>query len=386
MSSRFSRKPVEEVKAASSGNRLPYLKELVEMLAWPKNAQWAFLRPLEGLVPVRCHEYPIFKKDGTPVPSKYKGKDGQFRQATVSKVCLNNGDETLGRCPYCEAGLKTTVEYYMEVISDDEVEKEPTRHNPSRSEASTGFKDFDNDGSWTPVRVLKISARTLEKLQGLKQLNRVKKDGKFTMYSVDDPDYGCEIQMSFNPDAAGSDMYQIQKGASRPITEAEKAFLRWNIEEAFEKMTEKEGDADREVARFLKHTGGGQDDAPKAKPTQPKQAKAFPPLAVGDTVRLSTQGGDSYAGKLLEIASSYIVVMDDDLDEVNLDKVNIDKIEVVKPKSKSDTLPNVEEAVKQEDNEDNFIEPTQVNAEAVTPTPTNETDTTNEFWDDEDFQ
>jgi hypothetical protein len=110
---------------------------------WPAKAAYVEVRLYPGVVSVGLHDFPLFKKDGTPFPSKYD----QDKQAMLPKTCLNYNPETYERdlgveCPFCDADLYFKVEYWAEGIVMDEVENEPSKHKPTSAEKESGFKDL----------------------------------------------------------------------------------------------------------------------------------------------------------------------------------------------------------------------------------------------------
>lgn len=161
-------------------------------------------------------------------------KDGVKKETQIPKMCLAHNPDTdefdKGDCPYCDINAPSKV-YLANAISRSEQDNEPARAvKPTRAEAASGIKDHDSN-SWTPVVVVQIKSSLLKKIQALKELNThvvTSKDGTTKSkraFPVNHDKAGCDIQLRFDKDAKGTDMYQVQKGDKSPLTDAEKAYL-----------------------------------------------------------------------------------------------------------------------------------------------------------------
>lgn len=338
-----NRKSTDDTPAkGGKGDRKPSIRDLLGMIEWPSKAKFLTGRMFPGVVPVGVHKYPLFKKDGEAVRSdKFKDKvTGLGKQVEIDKVCLAFDMDTTERdpdkeCPYCAAELYFKIEYYGEFIIGEEKETEPAKHRPSADEKKSGLKDKDNDGSWTPVRVNKMSSNTYKKLKNLKQLNKVKIEGEKVPVAVDDEENGCEINMNFDGDATGDGMYGMQKGDHAPLTDEDKEFLRWDIEGAVEASMETLDEAQRNADWFSKHSKGGNaaaDDEPYA----PEK---------GDMVVIEDEDDERHEGKVVSNSDTKVVIEDEDGDAKTFRWSKVNKCTPLKSKAKG-------KAAKDEDDND----------------------------------
>ena len=157
------------------------------------------------------------------------------KEVRFPKVCLSFDPETEGSiadktCPYCEAGLKYVVAYYFNVIVRDLQDSEPSKKSkPARSEVETGFK-ARGSATWTPVRVLHLSAMLTTRVQGLKELNTHKIKGESTQCSIAHPKYGMDIRLKYDEkEKVASAKYTLNGGESSPLTEDEAAYLVYDL-------------------------------------------------------------------------------------------------------------------------------------------------------------
>jgi preprotein translocase subunit YajC len=321
------------------GDRLPSVRDQVQMVEWPKKAKFLTARLHPGVVPVGVHKYPLFRKDGSPVIS-----DKTKKQSELDKICLAFDPETMERdpdksCPYCDAELYFKIDYYAEGLVREEVENEPAKHRPSKEEQKTGIKDFENDSSWTPNRVFRFTANSFKRLKSLKQLNKVMVDGEKQPMPVDDEEYGCDVNMNFDPDATGDGMYGMQRSDQCALTEEEQGYLHWDIEAAVEKATESEEEAQRNVDWYMKHAGGGEEGGDDDEPEE------------GDTVTIVDEDDEEFIGVVTEITDKKVVIEDDDGDEHTFRRSKIESMKV-KPKKKGGKKP-----AKGDDDDDGDDEP-----------------------------
>ena len=182
---KFKRKSVSKTVVHSRNEDLPSLRDLVPMVELDKD--YKTLRIINGVVTNAVHRYPLFKKDGTKVMSKWN-KD---EQASIPRPCLAWNPEEADmdkkkKCPYCEAGYDIDYEYFAEVIDRDIQEKEPKTNKLSKNEKETGYKDSNNSSSWTPVVVMRMTPTVFAKVQKLEQLNKHKVKGTRTSFPIDD--------------------------------------------------------------------------------------------------------------------------------------------------------------------------------------------------------
>ncbi len=338
----FTRKKTDEVPAkGGKGERAPALRDLLPQVEWPEECKYVTVRLYPGVVPVGFHDYPLFRKDGSKVMSKH-GKD---KQSTVPKMCLAFDPETMERsddkedvCPYCAAEIYFKIEYWLEGVIRDLVDEEPKRHKPSAAEAKSGFKDKDNNGSWTPVRCVRQTSNTYKRLASLKQLNKVGKEKVPT--AVDDEENGCDLNLNFNPDGTGDGMYGLQKGDQVALTDEEKEYLRWDIEGAVKACTESKDEAQRNVDWYNKHSG-----ANKSKDGNDEDEG----YEEGDYVTLTDDVDDTYTGEIIEVDDKKFRVATEEHGPKTFKWTDVTKMEKVekprasKGKGKKDTKPSFEE-------------------------------------------
>ena len=100
--------------------------------------------------------------------------------------------------------VRFSTQYFMNAIIRNLQDTEPTRKAEHTSnEKDSGFKEKDSD-SWTPVRVVSLSASVLDAIQKMKEINVVKlrkKDGTTVTkkFDVTHPKYGCDVLIMYDP-------------------------------------------------------------------------------------------------------------------------------------------------------------------------------------------
>lgn len=136
--------------------------------------------------------------------------------------------------------VRFSTQYFMNAIIRNLQDTEPTRKAEHTSnEMDSGFKEKDSD-SWTPVRVVSLSASVLDAIQKMKEINVVKlrkKDGTTVTkkFDVTHPKYGCDVLIMYDPTKAGAAKYTVQKGDGRtPLTEEEQAYLTYDLDLLYE--------------------------------------------------------------------------------------------------------------------------------------------------------
>ena len=139
-------------------------------------------------------------------------------------------------CPFCklphgkkEEGYpaQEEVKYLANVIVRDIQENPPRKlPEPTKAERKSGFKDIKSK-TFTPVRVITVPPGVTRRLRDLGARNIPKKnsktgaDGK-TSYPVNDAKFGIDIDIRFNPKAAGAEKYTVEKGNElTPLTKEE---------------------------------------------------------------------------------------------------------------------------------------------------------------------
>ena len=130
--------------------------------------------------------------------------------------------------------LRTSKRYYVNCIVRSLQEEQPKKAvKASKEERKSGFKTMESK-AWTPIRVLSFPSSVARKLQALILMNKHKVGKKLMDFDLVDPEYGMDVYMRFNPEEAGSAMYDVQKGDHSPLTEKEKDYLMWDISNLME--------------------------------------------------------------------------------------------------------------------------------------------------------
>lgn len=123
---------------------------------------------------------------------------------------------------------RTSRVYFVNAIDRDAQEDKPRRaERPDRDERRSGLKNRKSK-SWTPVGVLRVTGGVAGMLKNLMQMNKHKVKGKVQECEISDPDYGCDIFISYD-DKAKPNAYQVQKGDASPLTDEEKGYLLWDL-------------------------------------------------------------------------------------------------------------------------------------------------------------
>ena len=217
--------------------RLEDLVELVKMA----NGKWVQIRILpDDILSYSQHWINI-------LASKTK------REVRIPKLCLAhdpNTEERTGVCPYCDINDPATS-YLVNVVVRQLQDDAPAKNRISREERESGFKNMNSD-SWTPVRVLRLTAGLMKKIQELKGLNKVKgKDGVKT-FDVDHPKFGLDLNIKYDGNAKGPEKYQVNTGERTALTEDELQYLKWDLSPSLitELGLESLAQAKKELARM----------------------------------------------------------------------------------------------------------------------------------------
>ena len=199
------------------------IDEIVDVYQLTKEAlDWANFRLLPyGILSVGMHWVSII----TPKEKK---------EINIPKVCLRHNPEDDEKpldvhCPYCDldssVGGKAGVAYYVNAIVRDLQDNQPRKfQKPSSSEKKSGMIDIKSK-TWTPIRVIRLTAGLATKLTKLAGRNIHKKKP----YPVDDVKYGIDLGIMYDAKAAGVDKYQLDKGSKTPLTKDEKKYLFWDL-------------------------------------------------------------------------------------------------------------------------------------------------------------
>lgn len=324
----IKRRSVDDTPArgGGGGDRKPSVRDLLPPVPWPKKAQFLRVRLYEGAVPHGYHDYKLFRKGGEPVMNEKYGK-----QSTVPKTCLSfdpaTGEKDPDKpCPYCDADVYFKMDYYVEGVVEDLVDKLPAKNKPSKAEQKTGFKDKDNDGSVTPALPFRMTNKVFERLKGLKQLNKVTIDGDKIPMSVDNEEHGCWINMNYDETGTGDGMYGLQKDDRQAMSEIDEDYLRWDIEQAILDTTESLDEAQRNVdwlKKNMKANEGGGDE---------EDGDGY---AEGDLVEFVTDDDETVRGEISAISDTKVTITDEDGDDHTFRWKQIEKHKKVKAPAKT---------------------------------------------------
>jgi len=319
------------------------LDEVIELHKFPAD-EWSQIRCLPGkILPVKRHWISIIA-----------GKDK--KEITIPRYCIAFDPNHEGeprkdakgkevKCPYCDlthgkdGSARYEFFYLGNAIIRELQEDEPRKKaEHTKEEKKSGFKDIRSK-SWTPVRVCRFTSTMASRIQEIGEGNTAKdkKSGTKKAFDVTHEKYGCDIRVKFKPKAPGTDKYSIDKDERTPLTEDEKAYLVWKLDETLLDVTGRM-DAKQALEDFkrMEIVGGdtpdddddgdgyslGDDDEPKKGKKGKKKSKAF-----------SDDDEDDEDDKPKKKKKSKPAFSDDDDDEDEDDKP---KKKGKKSKSKSD--------------------------------------------------
>lgn len=282
------------------------LEEVIVFHKWPAD-EWSQVRFLPGkILPVKRHWINIMAG----------GKGKEKKAITIPRYCIafdvNNENEPRKQphpkkegkfipivCPYCtlthgnDEQARYEFFYLANAIIREVQEDMPARAKKiekTKEEKKTGFKDIRSK-AWTPVQVCRITSTVAGRIKELGDGNFVKdkKSGKKVAYDVTHEKYGIDIRVKYKPKGAGSDKYSADKDDRTPLSDDEKAYLIWRLddslidatgrtdqkqaEEDFKRMDIVGGDAasdDDEDGYSL----GDDDDDKKSKKSKKKSSKS----------------------------------------------------------------------------------------------------------------
>lgn len=271
------------------------LDEVIELHKFPAD-EWSQIRCLPGkILPVKRHWISIIA-----------GKDK--KEITIPRYCIAFDPNHEGeprkdakgkevKCPYCDlthgkdGSARYEFFYLGNAIIRELQEDEPRKKaEHTKEEKKSGFKDIRSK-SWTPVRVCRFTSTMASRIQEIGEGNTAKdkKSGTKKAFDVTHEKYGCDIRVKFKPKAPGTDKYSIDKDERTPLTEDEKAYLVWKLDETLLDVTGRM-DAKQALEDFkrMEIVGGdtpsddddedgyslGDDDEPK-KGKGKKKSKAF---------------------------------------------------------------------------------------------------------------
>jgi hypothetical protein len=242
--------------------------DVVEMLPLP-DGEWVTVRIMETkkskMFPYRKHWINILVKAKKEEGKKGKGT-GDTRAVRIPKICVafDPASDTGGprkdkrgkkiHCSYCSIPDNQDEDGFLVNVIDRKTQEDGKPKNagkPTKAELKSGFKDKNSD-SWTPMRVLRVTAYLAFKLKGLKDLNKVKTDEGTKKVRISHPIYGRDVNIRYNSNGIGPDKYQVSLADSTKITEEEKGYLLWKLDDALLDLAGRETpeEAKKELAKM----------------------------------------------------------------------------------------------------------------------------------------
>ena len=232
---------LDDAKTGGGRDKAPMPSDLIKLFRFPEK-KWVTVRLLPGLMTTGGYWIRTKKKAGgftkfpTPCPSfdpesqeRDSTKYDPWRDLEASERA-KNGDKKLERD---EVLVQFSRDFFMNAIIRVEQKKEPsTKVKHTATERKTGFKDKDSD-SWTPVAGIKLGTSFMGKVKELKGLNTVEssKTGAVKAFAVNDPKFGRDIRVYYDPTKSPADQYNIQLGDKRtPLTEEELEYLTYDLQ------------------------------------------------------------------------------------------------------------------------------------------------------------
>ena len=196
-----SNKTFSDTNPKTGRPKLPMPFEIVEFIKMPDN-EFVPMRLIGPTFSYATHWIEFH--------SEKQGKKVRF-----AKPCLGYSHDTEefdeSACPYCKAGMKASVDYISNAIIRD-IQDEYV-HKPKKwekSERKTGFKDKASK-SKTPVRVVRFTANTAERLKKRSQSNKAKNsEGKVESYPLSDSKHGRDINYLYNSKGTGTGKYELE--------------------------------------------------------------------------------------------------------------------------------------------------------------------------------
>lgn len=234
------------------------LEEVIKMHKWPAD-EWSQVRFMPGkILPIKRHWISIIA-----------GKDK--KEITIPRYCLafdvnnENAPRTMENpnykkgstkksekdkiipipCPYCtlahgqDASARYEFFYLANAIIREVQEDMPARAKKierTKEEKKTGFKDIRSK-SWTPVEVCRITSTVANRIKELGDGNFVKKGGEKKAFDVTHEKYGIDIRVKYKPKASGTEKYSADKDDRTPLTDDEKGYLTWRLDESLVEVT-----------------------------------------------------------------------------------------------------------------------------------------------------
>lgn len=209
-----------------STNKKPRIEDKAQVLKYPAD-EYVDMRLFGPLFSIVFYWFEIRTKDG--------------KKVSIPKICLDydpiKQKFVSDICPYraSGAGRMQQVFYSNAIIRDLQKlapKKEPkhTRFERKQQPLVPGSKELffvkeNGSKSYTPVRLVKLTSTIMESIARLSKLNKHKVKGERKTFPLAHHKYGMDISISFDPNASGSNMYDVQKGDPSAIKERETNYL-----------------------------------------------------------------------------------------------------------------------------------------------------------------
>jgi hypothetical protein len=162
---------------------------------------------------------------------EFKNAEGQKKGFYTPCFSFNRKTDSFEKdsaCPACMAGIKSAIFYAANVVVRSIQEEKPESVKREKPDEN-GFKTKENK-AWSPVRVLVVPATVSKKIRQIITLNKYKNaEGKMVTKTVEDPKFGLDLEVSYDKDAEGAQMYDVQKGDKSKLTDEEKAYLLYDL-------------------------------------------------------------------------------------------------------------------------------------------------------------
>lgn len=252
---KFQGTDLDETRTVST--RDPRPDDLVDVYKFPPN-KWVTVRIFDPIFTTGQYWITTKKTDGsiTRFPKTCPSYDpaSQGRDTTIYDPWRDTAERVNTKENRIISFQQTA---WVNAIIRAEQKNEPKKAvKPSKAELKTGFTDKESS-AWTPVKVIRLTMSTVKKIQELRGLNTVesKKTGQSKNFSVTHPAYGCDVMIKFDPDAASAaQMYDVQMGKRKKLTEEELAYLRWDISLLYGEQ-ESEEEIKRDFSSWAKRNG-----------------------------------------------------------------------------------------------------------------------------------
>lgn len=250
--------------AKADGDSKPRLEDLFQVMPFPDGGEWLHVRFVGPVVSYGYHWVSIITKNGKAV--------------TLPKLCLSYDSVTethdsTKKCPYCKLdNQRFSKTYYSNAIIRSLEEEIPAKLPAlGDEEEESGFKTMGSK-SWTPIRVIRMPATVVGKLQKLAELNFVtdKKTGKKKYFDISHEKYGLDCFVAHNSKVKGTDAYSVAKHERTALDETETEFLCWDIED---RLTPEDYEEAKREAATLANQAPDKEDTVDTTPTAKSGSK-----------------------------------------------------------------------------------------------------------------